>query len=243
MNCLVTGVSRGIGAAVAQALLLEGHEVWGISRSNPPEALSNQARFHHVPCNVADADSRQAALDRLKNAAFRPDAVILNAAVEYMEGLDRMDWRKLEHVLRTNVEGALAWVPAFMPWPDKIQFVAVSSILAHWPDADCPAYSASKAALELAFRSFRIRFRHSRVRFKLLCLGPVHTSINPRFRPDAPPPRGVALPGDVARFLVEKVLPSRGLDFYYPWKVGMVCRFGGWMPDSLFELVTRPFRR
>lgn len=243
MNCLVTGVSRGIGAAASKALLQAGHKVWGLSRSDPPEVLASQEHFHHVPCDVADARSRQAALERLRTADFRPDAVILNAAVEYMEELDRMDWGKMETVFRTNVEGVLFWVSAFMPWPEDIQFVSVSSILARWPDADCPAYSASKAALELAFRSFRLRFRHARARFKLLCLGPVHTSINPRFRPDAPPPRGVAMPGDVARFLVEKVLPSRRLDFYYPWKVGMVCRFGGWMPDSCFELVTRPFRR
>ena len=243
MNCLVTGVSRGIGAAVCEALLDQGHEVWGLSRTPPSGSFASHPQFRHVACDVSDADSRQRALDSLRAAGFSPDVVILNAAVEYMEEPDRMDWSKLEKVFRTNVEGALFWVSAFMPWKEHAQFIAVSSILAQWPDADCPAYSASKAALSLAFRSFRFRFRHLPVRFKLLFLGPVHTSINPRFRLDAPPPRGVVRPEEVARFLVKKVLPTQRENFHYPWKVGAVCRFGCWMPDSLFEMLTRPFRR
>lgn len=243
MNCLVTGVSRGIGAAVCKALLQQGHDVWGLSRTPPPDFLAHHSGFRHVPCNLSDGISRQWALECLRVSDFRPDAVILNAAVEYMEEPDRMDWLQMEKVFRTNVEGALFWVSAFLPWKEHAQFVAISSILAQWPDADCPAYSASKAALSLAFRSFRFRFRRLPVSFKLLFLGPVHTSINPRFRIDAPPPRGVAMPEDVARFLAKKVLPSRRQNFYFPWKVGVVCRFGGWMPDSLFEWLTRPFRR
>ena len=243
MNCLVTGVSRGIGAAVSEALVRQGHAVWGLSRSLPPSSLANHPGFRHVSCDVSDADSRQRALESLRAADFLPDAVILNAAIEYMEDPSVMDWRKMENVFRTNVEGALFWVPALMPWKKQAQFIAVSSILANWPDADCPAYSASKAALSLAFRSFRFRYRRLPVQFKLLFLGPVHTSINPRFRLDLPPPRGVVLPEDVAAFLAKKVLPSRRENFYYPRKVGVVCRFGSWMPDSLFELLTRPFRR
>jgi len=173
----------------------------------------------------------------------RPDAVVLNAGVEYMEETDGMDWGKMASVFRTNIEGALFWVAKTMPWKKNLQFVAISSILACWPDPDCPAYSASKAALSLAFRSFRFRFSSPRGRFKLLYLGPVHTSINPRFRLDAPPPRGVVLPEDVAKYLVNTVLPSSKEDFYYPWTIGMVCRFGRWMPDSLFSFLTRPFRR
>ena len=243
MNCFVTGVSRGIGAAVCDSLARQGHAVWGLSRTPPPGPLADHPDFRHIPCDISDADSRRQALDSLRAAGFRPDAVILNAAVEYMENPANMDWSKMENVFRTNVEGALFWVSAFMPWKEHSQFVAMSSILAQWPDADCPAYSASKAALSLAFRSFRFRFRSLPVRFKLLFLGPVHTSINPRFRLDAPPPRGVVLPEDVASFLSKKVLPSRRENFYYPWKVGAVCRFGCWMPDSMFELLTRPFRR
>lgn len=243
MNILVTGVSRGIGAAVCKALLKQGHTVWGLSRSMPPEELTGQDRFTHVACDLSDADSRREAASQIRMADFQPDAIVLNAGVEYMEDTDHMDLEKMGSVFRTNVDGALFWVAWGMPWKNSVQFIAMSSILACWPDADCPAYSASKAALSLAFRSFRFRFRQFPARFKLLYLGPVHTSINPRFRLDVPPPRGVVLPEDVANYLVKTVLPSKRLNFYYPWKVGLVCRFGSWMPDALFSFVTKPFRR
>ncbi len=81
------------------------------------------------------------------------------------------------------------------------------------------------------------------VAFKRLVLGPVHTSINPRFRSEEAAPRGVARPEEVARYLANSVLSSRRAFFYYPWTVGAVGRFGGWLPDALFERLTRPLRR
>lgn len=243
MRVLVTGASRGIGKALCKALLARGHEVRGLSRSLPPGEVALHVRFRHVPCDLSDAVSRREAAERMRKEGFRPDAVVLNAGVEYMEGRERMDWQKAERVLRTNVDGALFWIAETMPWTTPIQFVGISSILAFRPDADCPAYSASKAALSLALRSFRLRFRGTKARFKLLYLGPVHTGINPAFRPDGPLPRGVLPPEEVAEYLVETVLPSRREDFYHPCSVAAACRFGGWLPDSLFERITRPFRR
>ena len=119
----------------------------------------------------------------------------------------------------------------------------MSSLFARWPDADCPVYAASKAALSMAFRSLRLRHGGESVSFKLLVLGPVHTSINPRFRPEEAAPRGVARPEEVARYLANSVLSSRRPFFYYPRMVGVVGRFGGWLPDALFERLTRPLRR
>ena len=124
-----------------------------------------------------------------------------------------------------------------------MQFVGVSTLLAVWPDADCPAYCASKAALSMAFRAFRLRYRGDPAAFKLLYLGPVHTAINPRFDVSSPPGPGVAPPADVARAVANRVLPGRGFAYYYPRRVGWICRWGGWMPDRLFETLTRPLRR
>lgn len=124
-----------------------------------------------------------------------------------------------------------------------MQFVGVSSLLALWPDADCPAYSASKAALSMAFRALRLRHAEGPVAFKLLYLGPVQTSINPRFASKGFPGRGVAKPEAVARYIANIVLSTGRFTFYFPSTIGLLCRFGGWMPDSLFECATRPLRR
>lgn len=242
MNCMVTGVSRGIGRAVAAELARRGNAVWGISRS-PTEALTGDCR--HLVCDVSDSESCRRAGEEMDAAGFVPDAVILNAAIEYEEPRNSLAWEPMREVWRTNVEGALYWVSRWMdrtPRP-PMQFIAMSSLFARWPDADCPAYAASKAALSMAFRSLRLRHAGEPVAFKRLVLGPVHTSINPRFRSEEAAPRGVARPEDVARYLANSVLPSRRASFYYPRMVGVVGRFGGWLPDALFERLTRPLRR
>ena len=246
MNCMITGVSRGIGRALAAELLAHGHAVRGLSRTAADCPLPAAAeRYHHTACDLGAAEDRQRAARELDAAGFQPDAVILNAAVEYEENADAMAWDKLQTVLRTNVEGALFWVAHWLDRqpPRPIQFIGISSLMAHWPDADCPAYCASKAALSMAFRALRLRHRHRPATFKLLVLGPVQTSINPRFSADGLPAPGVVLPAAVAGYLAHTVLPGQRFTYYYPWMAGLVCRFGRWLPDALFELLTRPFRR
>lgn len=246
MKCLVTGVSRGIGRATAEELLRQGHFVWGLSRT-PVVGLAEIGgdHFRAARCDVGNSTDCARVAAEMDAVGFVPDAVILNAALEYNEDKSEMDWSKMQQTLRVNVEGSLFWVAHWMnSRPERPgQFVLLSSLLAQWPDADCPAYSASKAAATMAFRALRLRYAGESTRFKVVYLGPVHTSINPRFVAQGAPPRGVALPEAVARYLVNVVLSKSRSLFYYPWTTGMVCRFGAWMADGLFERLTRPFRR
>ena len=246
MKCLVTGVSRGIGRATTVELLRQGHTVWGLSRTGKEEGRGKAAGdFRHTVCDLRHSESRQVAAAEMDSVGFVPDVVIVNAAVEYEEAISSLSWEKMQAVLQTNVEGALFWVSNWMnrsPRP-SMQFIGISTLLALWPDPDCPAYSASKAALSMAFRSLRIRHAGESVKFKLLVLGPVQTSINPRFAEGAPASRGVATPEAVAHYLINTVLSKKQFTFYYPWQTSLVCRFGAWMPDRLFECVTRPLRR
>jgi len=246
MKCMVTGVSRGIGRATAIELLRQGHSVWGISRTTPSDLSGlDHAGFKHSFCDISDMESRGCVAREMDSAGFIPDIVILNAASEYEEKISTLSWEKMQMVLRTNVEGALFWVSHWLdrqPSP-SMQFIGISTLLAIWPDADCPAYSTSKSALSMAFRSFRLRYVDEPVRFKLLYLGPVQTSINPRFSEGGAPGRGVVTPEAVSGYIVNTVLSNRRFSFYYPWMTGLVCRFGSWMPDLLFEWITRPLRR
>ena len=246
MNCVVTGVSRGIGRATAVELLGQGHAVWGMSRTKPNDVgEKGGGNFRHTVCDLADAESRQAAAAEMDLAGFVPDVVVLNAAVEYEEPKSRLSWNSMQAVLKTNVDGALFWVSNWMDRSPRspMQFIGISTILALWPDPDCPVYSASKAALAMAFRALKLRHAGEPVQFKLLVLGPVQTSINPRFAEGAPPGKGVATPEAVARYLTHTVLSKTRFASYYPWQTSLVCRFGAWMPDGLFECLTRPLRR
>lgn len=246
MNCMVTGVSRGIGRSIIAELMRQGHSIWGVSRTAVPDLLEEeQGRFRHSLCDVGNSESRRRTAEEMDAAGFWPDAVILNAAVGYEEEKAALSWEKMQEVLRINVEGALFWISHWMDRHPRrsMQFVGVSSLLALWPDANCPAYSTSKAALSMAFRAFRLRHAEDRIAFKLLYLGPIQTSINPRFASKLPASWSVAKPESVARYIANIVLFKRCFTFYYPSTIGLVCRFGYWMPDSLFERITRSLRR
>ena len=86
MNCLVTGVSRGIGRATIAEPMRQGHSVWGVSRIAVPDLREEeQGRLRHSFCDVGDSESRRRAAEEMDAAGFWPDAVILNAAFEYEE--------------------------------------------------------------------------------------------------------------------------------------------------------------
>ncbi len=246
MNCMVTGVSRGIGRATIAELVRQGHSVWGLSRTAVSNILEEEKRrFRHSLCDVGDQEHRKRVSEEMDAAGFCPDVIILNAAIEYEEEETAFSWEKMQQVLRINVEGALFWISHWMErYPQRfIQFVGLSSLFAIWPDADCPAYSASKAALSMAFRGLRLRYTKRPVTFKLLYLGPVQTSINPRFASKGSAGWQVAKPEAVARYIVNIVLSKQRLTFYYPAMMGLLSLFGKWIPDSFFECVTRPLRR
>lgn len=220
--------------------------VWGLSRTAAPDLVEKTGtHFYHSLCDIGDPDSRRVATEEMDSAGFIPDVVILNAAIEYEEEKSALSWEKMQAVLRINVEGALFWISHWMDRRPRspMQFVGISTVLALWPDSDCPIYSASKAALSMAFRSLRLRHVGEPLDFKLLVLGPVQTSINPRFAEGDSPGRGVVTPEIVAQYIVHTVLSKRRFTFYYPWQTELVCRFGAWMPDLLFERITRPLRR
>ena len=246
MNCLITGVSRGIGNATMNELLWQGHVVWGLSRTLvPAPAAEKKSRFRHSLCDVGDASSRQRVAAEMENAGFWPDCVILNAAIEYEEENTALSWEKMQALFRINIDGALFWISHFIDRSEirPVQFIGMSSLTAVWPQAEYPAYSASKAALSMAFRALRLRYKDGPASFKLLTLGPVQTSINPRYAARDNVPRIVTTPEKVARYVATRVLTRQRFHFYYPASTAALCRFGRWMPDPFFHHITRPFRR
>ncbi|WND33025.1 SDR family NAD(P)-dependent oxidoreductase [Streptomyces sp. BB1-1-1] len=85
-TALVVGASRGLGAAVTQALALQGAEVYaGFHRSTEDVARAVErvgdagARIHPLPGNAADPEWVAAALDRIRTERGGLDLLVLNA--------------------------------------------------------------------------------------------------------------------------------------------------------------------
>jgi NAD(P)-dependent dehydrogenase (short-subunit alcohol dehydrogenase family) len=143
---LVTGVSYGIGAATADAFILEGAQVLGTSRSvpRPREGLV------HVSLDMSETDAGNEAVAACLERFGRLDVLVNNVGsgrigTGFADESDEI-WQKFwELNFMSAVRTARAALPSLTGEGGVI--VNVSSINGRLPEAGIYAYSATKAAM------------------------------------------------------------------------------------------------
>jgi 3-oxoacyl-[acyl-carrier protein] reductase len=151
---LVTGASRGIGAAIADALVAAGHRVAGTATSEAgAEAIS--ARLGDggagFVLDVADDDAVERALAAVEERFGAPLVVVNNAGITRDNLLLRMKPEEWSDVLDTNVGGLYRLCRRVLRPMMKARFgriVNLSSVIARMGNAGQSNYAASKAAIE-----------------------------------------------------------------------------------------------
>ena len=157
-TALITGASRGIGAATAEALAAQGAHVILVART--PGGLEEvEERIHKsggtatiAPLDLIDGES----IDRLAHAIADRwkmlDILILNAAMlGTLAPVSALDAREFSKVLTLNVGAQAALIAAFDPLlkaSPRGRLIGITSTVAENPRAYWGAYGASKAALE-----------------------------------------------------------------------------------------------
>lgn len=175
---VVTGASRGLGAAIAGSLAAEGYTVFAGSRRPLDHA---QPGVVTVPLDVADPRSLHTAAtmvaDRLNGQGLY--ALVNNAAVLEAGPLEHADADTVARHLQTNVAGPLNAVQAFLPQlrAGQGRIVNISSINANLALPFWGLYSASKAALAALTDSLRMELGPQGVAVTLLTLGAFTTDI------------------------------------------------------------------
>lgn len=104
---VVTGSSRGIGRAIADALWAEGYVVvYSGTGEKPPAGLP--AERPYMPCDVVDASQRARLIDDTVAAFGRLDVFVSNAGVAPLERLDVLmtTEESFDRVLAVNLRGA-----------------------------------------------------------------------------------------------------------------------------------------
>jgi NAD(P)-dependent dehydrogenase (short-subunit alcohol dehydrogenase family) len=155
---LVTGASRGIGAATAKALAGDGAHVVLVARTSggleeTEEAIHAAGGSATIaPLDLADGDS----IGRLAHAVAerwgRLDLLVLNAAMlGTLSPVPAIDAKEFSRLLTLNVGAQQALIAAFDPLLRKsarARLVGLTSSVGANPRAYWGAYGASKAALE-----------------------------------------------------------------------------------------------
>ncbi|MDR5700062.1 3-oxoacyl-ACP reductase FabG [Agromyces aerolatus] len=142
---LVTGGNRGIGAAIAQEFLAQGHRVAVTARSGEgPEGSFT------VRADVTDSGSVDRAFSEIEAELGPVEVVVANAGITRDTLLLRMSEDEFTSVVDTNLTGAFRVVKRASKGMLKARFgrvVLISSVVGLYGAAGQVNYSASKAGL------------------------------------------------------------------------------------------------
>ena len=187
---IVTGASRGIGRASAEAVAALGHPVALTYRSDPEGADEAVAaigaaggRALAVPMDVADEASVDQGFTQVE-AEFGPVGVLINNAGYSKDGLAigySMDaWNA---TIDTNLKGAFVASKRALRGMMKARWgriVNIASAAALRGNAGQAAYSASKAGLIGMTRSLAREYGHRGITVNVVCPGFVETRLTER---------------------------------------------------------------
>jgi NAD(P)-dependent dehydrogenase (short-subunit alcohol dehydrogenase family) len=199
---VVTGASRGIGGAIADALEGAGARVVRAARTLAPGQAS--ARLA-VPCDVTDPAQVDALAAATRRVFGVPDLVINAAGVFLLRPLPSTSPAELEAQLAVNLRAPFLLARVFLPAMrerGRGRFITLGSVADHRAFPENAAYAASKYAMRGVHEVLREELRGSGVLCTLVSPGPTDTATWDPYDPDRRPgfvPRAKMLrPGDVA---------------------------------------------
>jgi NAD(P)-dependent dehydrogenase (short-subunit alcohol dehydrogenase family) len=181
---LVTGASRGIGAAVAVALRDAGATVVRVARSLAPGPRDG---FHDVACDLSDSAKTGAALDALVAAHGVPDIVVSSAGSFLLQPLEATTPAEFQAQLAVNLVAPFLLARELLPRMRRVgrgSFITVGSIVDHVGYPGNAAYAASKYGLRGLHETLLAEYRGSGVRLTLVSPGPTDTTAWDPVRPD-----------------------------------------------------------
>ena len=222
-SAFVTGASKGIGLAVAQALVREGYAVTITSRHQDEVEAAAQgltggsagAQARGVECDVRDAASLQRAVDEHVQAYGGLDVLFVNAGVGRFKNVAEMSIEDWDSMIQTNLSGAFYTVKAAIEALSQRggYIFTLSSLAGKNPLPGGGAYNASKFGLNGLSEVLNLDLRDRGIKVTQIMPGSVATHFGGHTPSEADAWK--IQPEDIAQLTVdllnmpERTLPSR----------------------------------
>lgn len=219
---LVTGGTKGIGLAIAEALVSHGAAVFICSRdSGDVESvvarLSSIGRIAGTACDVRSENDIRKALDDCEEAFGGIDILINNAGIGIMgKTVEELTPDEFRATLETNLFGVYYACHFAVPKLRKRgggYIINISSLAGQNPHPRMAAYNASKFGLNGFTEALMQEVRQDNIKVSYICPG----SVNTAFGNDTPSSEKAwqIQPGDVAEIVLDllrmnaRTLPSK----------------------------------
>ncbi len=184
---IVSGGSRGLGAAIVERLLAAGHCLATFSRKTSPNIerwqtdAQTKERIHHEAVDAADADALHRFVENVAQRFGRIDALVNNAALAADGVLPTMDDDTIDAMLAVNVRGPLLLTRACarqMLLREQGSIINIASVAALRGAAGLSVYSATKAALVGMTRSLARELGPRGIRVNAIAPGYLETDMS-----------------------------------------------------------------
>ena len=185
---LITGGSRGIGAACARLFAARGWSVVFLykSRVDAAEALVRALREAGLDaacyrCDVADGEQVRATVAEILRLYHHVDALVNNAGVAHIGLLTDMSEQDWQRVFDVNVGGVFRVTQAVLPGMISRQSGSIVNVSSMWGEAGAScevAYSAAKAAVIGFTKALAREVGPSGVRVNCVSPGLIATDMN-----------------------------------------------------------------
>ncbi len=224
---VITGGSRGIGAAAVKLFAEKGHRVYFLYEKEHAAAKAVQTQTGATPicCDVADAAAVTAAFSQIPAV----DILVCNAGIVHVGLMSQMTETQWDRIFDVNVKGIFHCVNAAMPAFLRTHSGCIITVSSMWGQvgASCEAaYSATKGAVIALTKALAQELGPSGIRVNCVAPGVIQTdmcacvdpAIMDELREQTPVGR-LGAPEDVAKamlylseadFVTGQVLPVNG---------------------------------
>lgn len=182
-NVLITGGSRGIGAAMVAAFSAAGYNVYFLYRQNEEAAnkVVEATGATAICCDVRDSAEVKAVFAKIKGECGGLDVLVNNAAVSSFGLLQDIDEDEWQRVMDTNCGGTYRCCKAAIPHMLAREGGVILNISSMWGQVGASMeahYSASKAAIIGLTKALAKELGTSGIRCNCIAPGVIDTEMN-----------------------------------------------------------------
>jgi len=175
---VITGGSRGIGAAAVRLFAQKGHRVYFLyeKEHEAAKSVADETGATAICCDVADAAAVSAAFSQIPSV----DILICNAGIVHVGLMSQMTENQWDRIFDVNVKGIFHCVNAAMPAFLRTHSGCIITVSSMWGQvgASCEAaYSATKGAVIALTKALAQELGPSGIRVNCVAPGVIRTDM------------------------------------------------------------------